>query len=56
MKCRHCQGERVKWRRPRNGPAYTYCQDCRRRNCEAQAHKLPHGENECDRAQLRLKI
>lgn len=56
MDCRFCESNRVTWRRPRNAPAYTYCRDCGRRNCEAQAHKLPHGENECDRAQLRLKI
>jgi hypothetical protein len=56
MDCRFCESDRVTWRRTKKAPAYTYCRDCKRRNCEVHAHKLPHGENECDRAQLRLKI
>lgn len=56
MHCRYCDGVRVVWRHQGRPTAYTYCQDCERRNCERAPKALPHGINECARAQLTLKM
>jgi hypothetical protein len=56
MQCRYCLGERVVWRNQGRPTAYTYCEECRRRNCEKAVKALPHGFNECARAQLPLKM
>jgi len=56
MHCRYCLGERVVWRRPMGRQAYTYCRDCGRRNSEERTNALPHGAEECARAQLLLKV
>lgn len=56
MECRFCLGSRVVWRNTAQFGAHTFCQDCRRRNCECQAKRLPHGPSECARAQLQLKM
>jgi len=56
MRCRFCDGERVKWRLKGRPTAYTYCEDCGRRNSDRPVKALPHGINECARAQLPLKM
>lgn len=55
MVCRYCDGARIVWRKGVRGP-YTLCQDCKRRNCERGTSALPHGNHECIRAQLQLKM
>lgn len=55
MLCLYCGGNRVIWRQRASGP-YTYCQDCKRKNCERGTGALPHGIHECDRAQIQLKM
>jgi len=56
MQCRYCKGKRVEWRRPAGSAAYTICLDCRRRNTEERRGALPHGMNECARAQMTLNV
>jgi hypothetical protein len=56
MHCRFCDGARVVWRHRGRPTAHTFCEDCRRKNCERGVKALPHGINECARAQLPLKI
>jgi len=57
MQCLFCGGVQVYWRNELRPNAYTFCPECKRKNCErTDTRVLPHGLRECTRAQLPLRI
>lgn len=56
MLCRFCGGGKVKWKHSKTYGHHTFCNECKRRNCERGTSALPHGPQECARAQLQLKM
>lgn len=57
MRCRFCDGAQVVWKHTAAHGHHTYCNECKRRNCEkGSTGALPHGPQECARAQLPLRM
>lgn len=56
MRCRFCGGNQVEWKRSTRYGPHTFCRECKRRNCEKGTAALPHGPQECARAQIPLRM
>lgn len=56
MLCRFCGGSQVQWKNTRTHGHHTFCNECKRRNCEQGTRALPHGPQECARAQRQLQL